>query len=684
LIKQAAKHFKKAGPDLKVETVLGNPGPRNSTKRAITVHNWKRADVLVSTVQTLASASTMGVFPDPDVVIVDEAHRSMAPQYKKVLNALGLWSGTKGLGVTATPFREDHRQFEDVWQAVVANIDIAWLMSHCDDGNGGVRECDPGEGYLMVPTLQHLTVDGLDLSQVPTSRLNGSVDFRDKELAEVLEESGAFDMITQVIATELGNRKGVIFAPTVESSKFLADTLTRAGIGCHHIDGTMNSKTRDGLLADFGSGKVRWISNVNIVTEGFDVPDIDAVVLARPTQSRIFFRQAVGRALRPSPGKTDALILDIAGASDGMSLAGVESLTDVDTAIANAGESILELVKRSDRERQGRYDRVKSLATRAQEIQNRSERATEQMKLTAEGLADKLPGLTSFVERVPERHDKVLDFCTAAIDKFLAVSPESTLKDLSEAEEFCAEKARFAQDALGEVEDIRTGMRIALQALKDAPSGDVARAMATGHIGLVRGNLFGEEADRYLPPAPGDVQKLKTRSGKQPKTLSYMRQGWAQATFEGHLFCPLHEEAKDPSALIVAVRLGVDKFIPVKWHTVTQETEVLGNQMGEGDAYEAIVEYAADNTMAPTLLNPNSQWRRKPPSDGLGRYASSILQRKGEEVPDNATAGFCADVVNHNKYFRTVDALGKWVRENITGDEKTPGEVASKEPSMVG
>ena len=110
LVEQAASHFRRAAPDLRVVEVIGSPGAPGSPKRKAAVRGWRRADLLVTTVQTLASVNTRDVFPDPSLVIVDESHHAMAQSWTTVLTALGAFSGAaRVLGVTATPFREDHR-----------------------------------------------------------------------------------------------------------------------------------------------------------------------------------------------------------------------------------------------------------------------------------------------------------------------------------------------------------------------------------------------------------------------------------------------------------------------------------------------------------------------------------------------------------------------------------------------
>jgi superfamily II DNA or RNA helicase len=669
LILQAARHFKKAGPDLNVQTVIGSPGKAGTTTRATKIHQWNKADILVTSPQTLGSATTIRAFPDPRAIIVDESHRAMANQYTKVLTALGAFSGTKTLGVTATPFREDYREYSDVFQAIVASIDIEWLITHCDDGNGGVRECDPGEGYLIPPTLRHLLVDGLDLSVVPTSFKNGTADFREAELAAAMESSGAFDMVIDTIEREFSTRKGAIFAPTVESSRYLAQRMTERGMPCHHVDGETATGLRESAVQDLADNKVRWMSNVNIFTEGFDMPDIDMVVLASPTRSRIKFRQAVGRALRPSPGKRDAIVLDVAGASDGMSLAGLEALTDTETLSATDGETLSQLLARTDRERRGRYNRVQSHASRAMDIQARAERALEQVRLTTEEHRDKIPGLDAFPETMKPKHHRVLDHTTAAIDRFHATEPSMTMKQLSEAEEFIAQKAGDAGKALSEVDNVKTVMRHALAALKEAPESEVSQALITGEVRTIRGELFGEEAEFYKPGEPGDVGSMKARNGKEAKVTSYARYGWAYQSPSGHLYVPVHgidqetgRDERDPVALVLAVRKGED-YIPIMWNQKSGEADDYATNMSADDAYQSIVERAMDESTAPNLINPTAAWRRKPPSDKVKAFASKVAPLV--DIPDNATAGFVADVINDAKFGKAVDKFATWALEQL-------------------
>lgn len=679
LIVQAAGHFSRANPDLRVATVIGSPGPERSTRRAKALSTWRRADVLVSTVQTLASRSTMAAFPDPSLIICDEAHHFAAAMFKRVLTALGAFSGIRTLGVTATPFREDHRDFSDIFEAIVSSIDISWLITHADDGAGGEKECAPGAGYLVPPELRHLIVDGLDLSEVPTSMRSGAVDFREAELAQEMMDSGAFDIVAEAIATELKGHKGAIFAPTVASSRYLAERVTAMGERCGHVDGMMSTTERDRVIGDFRKDRIRWLSNVGIIGEGFDIPEIDAVVLARPTKSRIFFRQAIGRALRPAPGKDRAIVLDVAGASDGHTLVGIEALTDHEVLAAGRDENLVALLDRTARARQGRLDRIIAHIDHARQTQDRAERAVEQMRLTAEGLARKLPGLTEFVQRAEPLLPQVLDHTTAAVDMGLKAAPGDTLDELSSTESYLAEDVAAARQVLGRLETLKDGMREALAALREEPEGEVARAMVTGYVGTVRGELFGEEGEHYTPPAPGEVQGLKLRGGPRGKRPSHpARYGWAFRTGAGHLWLPVHSGANsgngeslfratkaDVAAIVAAVAVPGGWLPVIQAAKTGQVDELSGTLRSEDDAYRLIVQHAANASGAVNLIDPNASWRRKESAPGAPARAVARRIAPSFEIPDDATAGFVGDVITVGQFQSNVNGLGAWVVQQV-------------------
>ena len=109
-------------------------------------------------------------------------------------------------------------------------------------------------------------------------------------------------------------RRTVVFGTGVAHSIHIRDELRASGVMAEHIDGSTPLEERDAILKQLASGSVDVVSNAMVLTEGWDCPDISALVLARPTKSLGLFRQMVGRVLRPAPSKSDAIILDHAGA----------------------------------------------------------------------------------------------------------------------------------------------------------------------------------------------------------------------------------------------------------------------------------------------------------------------------------------------------------------------------------
>jgi superfamily II DNA or RNA helicase len=109
------------------------------------------------------------------------------------------------------------------------------------------------------------------------------------------------------------NLKTIVFAINCDHSRAIAQAYINEGISAAHIDGETDIETRKAVIKAFGSGDITVLSNVGLFTEGFDMPSIGCVQLARPTKSVSLYYQAVGRALRPSEGKTEAIILDHTG-----------------------------------------------------------------------------------------------------------------------------------------------------------------------------------------------------------------------------------------------------------------------------------------------------------------------------------------------------------------------------------
>lgn len=144
-----------------------------------------------------------------------------------------------------------------------------------------------------------------DASQLKTSM--GDYDLKDMEQKVSPKIVGDY---YAVWAKHALNKKTIVFAPTVNISKYIVETFLRNGVEARHLDAETPKHERDQAIKDYAAGKITVLSNVRLFTEGFDVPSIECVMLTRPTKSLALYLQMVGRALRPQEGKDYAIILD--------------------------------------------------------------------------------------------------------------------------------------------------------------------------------------------------------------------------------------------------------------------------------------------------------------------------------------------------------------------------------------
>jgi superfamily II DNA or RNA helicase len=259
------------------------------------------ADVMVCSVQTLAVKRRLdalvgdqhSAYGPVGLIITDECHHAAAASYKKVYAA---FPDALQLGVTATMARGDGVGLGSTWEEVVFSRSLLWMIS---------------KGYLSDVKAVRVDIDGFDLGAVRVSR----GDYQAGALGEAMEAAGADKVIARAYKEHAADRQGVVFTPTVETAISTSLALHQAGIPSQFISGETHPETRREIYEQFRTGKVQVLVNCMVLTEGFDAPWASCAVIARPTQSNPLYIQMVGRALRPYPGKTEALVLDMVGAS---------------------------------------------------------------------------------------------------------------------------------------------------------------------------------------------------------------------------------------------------------------------------------------------------------------------------------------------------------------------------------
>lgn len=245
--------------------------------------SWFR--ITVGSVQTLQRESRLKRFEQNhfDTIIVDEAHHCISDGYQKVLK---YFDGANVLGVTATPDRGDMRNLGTYFDSLAYEYTLPKAIK---------------EGYLCPIKAQTIPLK-LDLSGVKQQAGDFSTHDIDTALAPYLYQ------IADEMKKYCLNRKTVVFLPLVKTSQKFRNILNEKGFNAAEVNG--NSKDRAEILQDFEDGKYNVLCNSMLLTEGWDCPSVDCVVVLRPTKVRSLYSQMVGRGTRLSPGKDSLLLLD--------------------------------------------------------------------------------------------------------------------------------------------------------------------------------------------------------------------------------------------------------------------------------------------------------------------------------------------------------------------------------------
>jgi superfamily II DNA or RNA helicase len=249
--------------------------------------------VQVSAVATLwvrAVRSEKIKLPPADLIIIDEAHHTVARTYTKIIAA---YPNAAVIGCTATPCRGDGRGLGGIFTALVEAPQVAPLIE---------------QGYL-VKSLCYAPVDP-DLRGVRTQ----AGDYVESQLAERMDRPKLVGDIVTHWHKYSQRRRTIAFACSVAHSIHIRDEFLKSGVRAEHLDGGTPTDERDAILARLASGKTEVVANCMVLTEGFDCPDVGCIVLARPTKKMGLFRQMIGRGLRPADAKTDCIIVDHSGA----------------------------------------------------------------------------------------------------------------------------------------------------------------------------------------------------------------------------------------------------------------------------------------------------------------------------------------------------------------------------------
>lgn len=247
------------------------------------IGSWFR--VVVGSVQTMQREKRLSQFPPNhfDTIVIDEAHHAISDGYQRVLEH---FSEANVLGVTATPDRGDMRNLGSYFDSLAYEYPLVDAIK---------------SGYLSKITAITIPLE-LDLSTV--SQQGG--DFKASEIGTALDPY--LEQIADEMVKQCKDRKTVVFLPLVKTSQKFRDILNEKGFQAAEVNG--ESKDRTEILEDFDKDKYNVLCNSMLLTEGWDCPTVDCVVVLRPTKVRALYSQMVGRGTRLAPGKENLLLLD--------------------------------------------------------------------------------------------------------------------------------------------------------------------------------------------------------------------------------------------------------------------------------------------------------------------------------------------------------------------------------------
>lgn len=242
-----------------------------------------------STVMTVGKVvNRLDKLPYPSIIITDETHHSRAVTYRKIYDH---YNNAFRLGFTATPWRMSGKGFKDIYDDLILGKSVDWLIKN--------NFLAPYEYY--APTLADM--DNLKKSSTG--------DFTKKSMDNSIKRAIFGDVVKHYKKIAKG-RKTILYAHSIDASVEIARTFQNEGISAIHADSKTPKKERDRIMNEFKNGKIEILCNVDLVSEGFNVPDCSCVILVRPTASLVLYLQQAMRSMRYQKGKK-AIIIDHVG-----------------------------------------------------------------------------------------------------------------------------------------------------------------------------------------------------------------------------------------------------------------------------------------------------------------------------------------------------------------------------------
>jgi DNA repair protein RadD len=280
-----------------------NPAITTSVVDA-TSKSWG-GQVTFAMVPTLTRERNLAAMPKLDLLVIDEAHHAVADSYRRIIDHVrDANPDARIFGVTATPNRGDKKGLRAVFDNVADQVRLGELIA---------------SGHLVPPRTFVIDVGVQDKLRAVRKTVS---DFDMSEVAEIMDHAPITEEVIRHWQEKAADRPTVVFCSTVAHAAHVAEAFNAAGIPTGLIHGDLPSEERRNILAAFAKGEIRVITNVAVLTEGFDHPPISCVVLLRPSSYKSTMIQMVGRGLRtvdpaehPGVVKTDCVVLDFGTSS---------------------------------------------------------------------------------------------------------------------------------------------------------------------------------------------------------------------------------------------------------------------------------------------------------------------------------------------------------------------------------
>ena len=250
-------------------------------------------DVVIASVQSIGREHSVRLPGfEPGCLIVDEAHHSAANSYQHVFKRFGAYEQKCfTVGVTATPHRMDNRPLHGDEEAIFQEVAFTYTLRDA-----------VADGWL-ADLRGYRVATGVDLSKVSVSH----GDYSSKALQDAVNIESRNRTAFDNWRAKASERKTIVFCTGVEHARDVAKMFQEGGYSAESVDGAMSGEERAGIMRRFASGKTQVLTNVEIATEGFDVPDVGCVLLLRPTKSWALFSQMIGRGLRVLPNTIEGI-----------------------------------------------------------------------------------------------------------------------------------------------------------------------------------------------------------------------------------------------------------------------------------------------------------------------------------------------------------------------------------------